>query len=277
MNGSACTGNEFGKQAGTAAAGGEAGANGQRHGAGIEGYGGAENLLRQEQQRQRAGAISAAFAAAPNPTDHAAMRTYLNTLAGLELHVVFVHPNSKEPSDMRAPAKRRADDEAAREAAREAGRANWGKVKSPSGVYLASAEAAVLDKYLDKYIKIHGADVAVNLAVALFESRLAVVDCDQAAEVTAYLADAGLPAGTEPTVRSPGQRNAAGEWKHCDGGHFWFVVPEDIELPTNVEERKAPGGYAVMWGPSKYVLIPPSVREEGAYRYGTGGVSAMPR
>jgi hypothetical protein len=79
------------------------------------------------------------------------------------------------------------------------------------------------------------------------------------------VAAVGLADAT-PTVRSPGQIDSDGTtWAHSDGGHWWFVLPEGVELPERPQTMNAEGGYAVTWGRGKYVLIPPSVRPEGPY------------
>ena len=53
---------------------------------------------------ERAEAIGTAFAAAPAPTDHPAMREYVRTLTGLGLHVLFINPGTKSPPTFAARA-----------------------------------------------------------------------------------------------------------------------------------------------------------------------------
>lgn len=250
--------------------------------------------------------------ALPDATDHEAVRKFIHRGAEAGLSVLFVYPNSKQPADMRTPAKRRADDRAAREAARAAGRKGWQKVKSPAGLALATTDTDVLDGYLDNYIRhfskwanVNGGDgdtvnwskkaedagelvmvkpAAVNLAVEVGGSGLVVVDCDTAAQMTRWFEandlDPTIPGLIDPdiapTVRSPGQRGPDGTMVHSDGGHYWFTVAEG-ELPDNVGAMTWPGddGFAVLWD-RRYVLIPPSVRPEGAYRVDSGKVHALP-
>ncbi|MFL0159518.1 bifunctional DNA primase/polymerase [Mycobacteroides chelonae] len=228
----------------------------------------------------RADSLATLLSTAPEADDHDAMRGYLHALTGAGCAPLLVYPHSKMPADMRASRVRSADDAAARDAARQAGNRNWAKVKSAAGVHLATGDTAVLDGYLDEYVRVFADQypdgVPVNVALSVGRSRLVVVDCDTADQVAAFLSDAGAPADTEPTVRSPGQANAEGEMVHKDGGHFYFTVPEGVELPENLGTlTDADGGYAVLWGAGRYVLIPPSVRAEGPYA-AAGAVHELP-
>ncbi len=243
----------------------------------------------------RAKALTALLADAPKADDHDGVRKYLHGLAALRCAPLLVMPRSKQPADMRTPQRRRADDRAAQRAARETGRRNWQRVKSPAGLALATTDTAALDGYLDRYVqtyskwadadgnpvyfdaKVHAKTplqmiepVAVNVAAEVGASGLVVIDCDTAAQKAAFLAETEADADTAPTVRSPGQRDpVTGEWLHSDGGHFWFVVPESVELPTASGAMTLGDGddaarYAVLWR-QRYVLLPPSVRAEGPY------------
>ncbi|MBS9532076.1 bifunctional DNA primase/polymerase [Mycolicibacillus trivialis] len=224
----------------------------------------------------RAAALSALLAEAPDNTDHEAVRKFMHRLAEAGCAVLMIYPDSKLPADMRTPRKRSADDKAAREAAEAAGNRLWAKVKSAAGVALATTDTAVLDGYLDKYLT-DLADqwtdgVPVNLAVAAGSSRLVVVDADTPEQVAAFGADG------PPTVATPGQLDpATGEMAHRDGGHWWFTVPDGVELPAAAGAGFTSGGddaYAVKYG-NGYVLIPPSTRPEGAYTV-TGTVAPLP-
>jgi Bifunctional DNA primase/polymerase, N-terminal len=227
-----------------------------------------------------ADSLAALLFTTPEADDHDALRGYLHALTEAGCAPLLVYPHSKMPADMRASRVRSADDSAARDAARQAGNRNWAKVKSAAGVHLATGDTAVLDGYLDEYVRVFADQypdgVPVNVALSVGRSRLVVVDCDTADQVAAFLSDAGAPADTEPTVRSPGQANAEGEMVHKDGGHFYFTVPEGVELPENLGAlTEADGGYAVLWGAGRYVLIPPSVRAEGPYA-AAGAVHELP-
>ena len=230
---------------------------------------------------------------APTPTtntDPDAVRSFIREACKLGLSLLLVFPDSKQPADMRTSRTRNADDRAAQDAAKAAGRADWAKVKSPSGLALASSDAAVVLKYYEEFLRRlgtwHDADgnvvqpkgpkevkastlvevPRVNLAVEVGGSRLVVVDCDTAAQKARFLAWAQAPADLPPTVRSPGQLDAGGEMVHKDGGHYYFTVPDDVELPANLGAITMSGddGFAVLWN-RRYVLIPPSTRPEGPY------------
>lgn len=236
----------------------------------------------------RAALVTAALHEAPDNRDHGAVRAYLHRLCDLGLSVLFVYPGAKTPADLRTARQRNADDKAARDAAREAGRRDWQKAKSPSGFELASTDVATLAGYLDRYISTYStADepVAVNLAVEVGRSRLAVVDADTPEQVAAFEAacTAGGMAATPATVSTPGVRNeVTGELVHHDGGHWYFTVPKGVEMPTNAGSMKASvgdaddggAGYMVRWDRG-YVLIPPSTRPEGAYK-AVGAVTELP-
>lgn len=217
------------------------------------------------------------------------VRAFIREATKAGLHLLLVLPNSKQPADMRTQRAKTAADKECQEAARLAGRADWAKVKSPSGLALATDDAATVLKYLDEYLRIfgvwHDADgnvvqpkgpkevkastlvepPPVNLAVEVGASRLVVVDCDTKAQLDRFLAWSQAPADLAPTVRTPGQV-IDGVAVHSDGGHFYFRVPDGVDLPTNLGAITMSGddGFAVLWN-RRYVLIPPSSRPEGPY------------
>lgn len=221
------------------------------------------------QAGNRAAELTGALTNAPKADDHDGVRDYLHALAGLGCAPLLVYPASKKPADVRTPQKRRAEDKAAREAAQAAGHPRPRSVRSQAGVHLATADTGALDAYLDRYVATFGDAVKVNVAVSLGRSRLVVVDCDTAAQLAAFLTDAGADPGTVPTVRTPGQFGPDGvTLVHCEGGHYYFTVPEGVELPPGPPGSMKVGGddgYSIMWGVGNYVLTPPSVRAEGAY------------
>ncbi len=264
------------------------------------------------QSSNRAADLTALLGDAPEATDHEAVGKFIRRLTETGCSVLFILPGSKLPADMRTPATRRADDQAAQQAARDAGRRDWTHVRSAAGLALATTDVDTLDGYLARYVRHYSAwsvvtpdgtpgervsyskeaedageiaitgPVAVNLAVEVGGSGLAVVDSDTAAQTARFLAVAGLDldaAEAAPTVRSPGQMGEGADsddpstWAHSDGGHWWFTVPDDVELPTGSgsgaikwdDDDADADGFAVLWD-RRYVLIPPSVRREGSYR-----------
>lgn len=240
-------------------------------------------------EADRASALTALLADAPTATDHEAVRKYVHRLAEAGLAVLFVWPGSKVPADMRSPQRKSADDKAARAAAKAAGRRGWDTVKSPAGLALATTDTDVLDGYLDRYVKTfadrYPEGVPVNLAVEVGGSGLVVVDCDTPTQMLRWYEEACIDAAwvvgaddrvnVAPTVVTPGQVGPDADpydpstWAHSGGGHFWFVVPEDVALPTGPGQLGAmtwggDDGFAVLWD-RRYVLVPPSVRDEGTY------------
>lgn len=233
--------------------------------------------------RRREAQLSAVLADVPKADDHNGVREYLHALAQLGCAPLLIYPGSKQPADMRSPQRRSADDKAAQQEARNAGKRNWQRVKSDAGVHLATSDVATLDDYLDRYVETFGDAVQINVALSLGCSRLVVVDCDSVQQRAAFLADARADVRIAPTVSTPGHvgdgdANDPDSWAHSDGGHFWFVVPDDVELPQRPESMSIGDGddaYSVMWGRGKYALIPPSVRDEGTYTV-SGDVHALP-
>lgn len=231
----------------------------------------------------RAAEITAALHEAPDNRDHAAVRAYLHRLCGLGLAVVFVHPGAKKPADLRTARHRIADDKAAREVARAAGNPNWRKARSASGLALASTDCRIVDRYLNAYIKTFPTrdddgrivePAAVNIGIELGASGLVIVDADTPEQVSTALADG---VGDAPTVSTPGWRGADGKWAHSDGGHWYFVVPKNSEVPTkpgSLKSSSADDGYMVLWNRHQ-VLVPPSTRPEGAYK-AVGTVRVLP-
>ncbi len=208
--------------------------------------------------------ITAVLGAPPGPeAADDTVRAYLRALAAAGLAVLFIEPGTKVPVDMRSAQARTKADAAARESAREAGRPDWNKARSKAGSHLATSEATVLLRYWKRYREVY-AGHPVNLAIELGRSGVVVVDCDTPQQLSAFLADSEVPDDVAPTVTSPGQVDAQGNWTHHGGGHFWFTVPEDFDPCLGSGSWTAPGGYAVMWR-DRYVLIPPSVRPEGTY------------
>jgi hypothetical protein len=203
-------------------------------------------------------------------SNHEAMRAYIKALCGAGMSVVLIMPGTKEPFDGRTVRKRNAADKVAKTEAQAAGRRDWQKAKSPSGLALATSDAKViLNKggYLDTYIAAFGDDCEINLAVEVGASRLIVIDADTTEQREKFLEVSGAPEDMPPTVITPGTERE-GTAIHYDGGHFYFTVTEEDSalLPTNMGSMTWGGddGFAVLWD-RRYVLLPPSTRAEGSY------------
>jgi hypothetical protein len=158
------------------------------------------------------------------------------------------------------------------------------------GVYCAITEEKQLGHKGVKALFEQG----VNLSVSLARStrRVLIVDVDTDAERKAFLEDWAANGGdvgldTPLTVASPGVFRDK-TWRHKDGGHMWFDVADDVELPATGEAKwcgchkfdtPADGckrKWSLFWtGSARYVLVPPSVRPEGPYRV-TGQALAAP-
>jgi hypothetical protein len=223
----------------------------------------------------RAAEITALLACAPDNTDHEAVGQYVRRLAKAGLAVLFINPGSKVPTDFR---HRRGKFD------RDGVPTLFITAPKGGGVYQASTDVKVLDRHLRMYIRRFGPGCAVNLAVVPGRSGLVAVDADTPAQVGAlveFLSGAGLP-GAAATVRTPGHVGGGdpddpASWAHNGGGHWWFVVPEGVELAggSRVQSMTAEGGFALIWGAGCYVLIPPSTRPEGCYDH-PGDVAVLP-
>lgn len=214
------------------------------------------------------------------------------------LAVVLIEPGGKRPvCTLTARDAKKADTEA-KEKAKENGSPNWDKVRHECGIAHAITEERMLTRTRVKYWLGEGANIAV--APGAGSKRVIIVDVDTESERDAFLERLAyeLPddspsqkAEAYPlTVSSPGVKNVAdGEenWVHKNGGHFWFNVPEDVELPQRPGRitwcachgfAQPQGGCGQAWAAyygSGYVLVPPSVRPEGPYRL-TGSVQKAP-
>lgn len=216
--------------------------------------------------------ITAVLGSGVDPTDHAAVRSYIRSACDIGLNLLLIIPGTKRPFDGRSPKQRKDDDEAAQAQAKAEGRSDWENVKSASGLALATSDKTLMGKYLTAYIRAHGEDCAVSLAVEVGSSGLVIVDCDTEQQRYTFLEANAKANDTElidvpPTVISPGTQDAEGNWIHEPGnGHYWFTVPDDWTPPTNTGAMTWGGsdGFAVLWD-RRYVLIPPSRRKEGSY------------
>ena len=210
------------------------------------------------------------------------------------LGVVLIRPNDKPPSCTLSAAEEKKADTAAQDAARAGGFANWDRVRHASrwgsgcGHLHALTEEKELNRARIKELLAAGANLAVSLKHC--SRRVMVIDLDTDDERRAFLdlwaREAGGVDDMPLTVTSPGVYDDTAEiWKHRNGGHLWFDVPDGVELPTRVgkgswcachafSSPRCPHAWAAYWGDG-YVLVPPSARKEGSYVL-TGSVVAAP-
>jgi hypothetical protein len=120
-----------------------------------------------------------------------------------------------------------------------------------------------------------------NIGILLGASKLLLLDADTPGEVNAWKRACGehfFDPGT-PTVRSPGTRGTDGGMKHIDGGHWYFEQPDDLVIPTKIVVHVKPQDStesAILFGGRHLVVIPPSVRDTGAYDYAGGLFRPLP-
>lgn len=210
------------------------------------------------------------------------------------LAVVIIEPAGKKAVCILNAAEAKKANTAAQDEARESGAPNWDRVKHDCGIRHAITDEKMLTRAGVKRHLANGANLAVSPGHS--SRRVIVVDVDTESERKAFLADWSERSGddrsdTPMTVSSPGVMGAGtGDdmvWVHKDGGHFWFDIPDDVSLPERPGKltwcrchgvQQPTGGCMSAWCAyygSGYVLVPPSVRPEGAYRL-TGGVESAP-
>lgn len=200
--------------------------------------------------------------------------------------VVLIYPSDKVTACTLTAKQAQTANVEAQNTAKAAGNLGWERVKHACGVAHVITNEKDLNRVRVKELLAEGANIA--LAPGTGDRRIAVADLDTSKQVETFRA-LWIENGGSPeiglTVASPGVFRET--WVHKDGGHIWFEVPEDIELPdrkgrfswcechghkVNIPDPDASGrlmacphSFALYWA-SGYVLTPPSVREEGAYR-----------
>jgi hypothetical protein len=192
--------------------------------------------------------------------------------------VVLVTPGQRKPLCPLTTRQIGIEDRKAQREAKEAGDRHWARKRHPCGIDHAFTDPAPLQRAIRRLAAMED-PIVPNLGLELGASRMVVVDVDTAEQDAAFLADWATESGEDqshrrPTVRSPGQVRADGGWTHKDGGHYWFTLPPDVELPGGQGVMKAAGGYTVMWSRCQ-VLVPPSSRPEGNYEL-QGDAEALP-
>ena len=226
-------------------------------------------------------------AASDTSTDEDSLIAYATKLGSVGgLSVMLCRPGSKLPWDTRTPAMRKSDAE------------TWETLpehlRPPSpegmkGLHIAtSASSRIRALIRAAYKKGEGMP---NLAINVGRSRLVVIDVDTPEEVKSFRDWAAAHATSPeeatmwqrlvPTVESPGTKDDQGQWQHHGGGHFWIqLTPEDFDrvpfadLPSDLTINYGNSHFSMFLG-SRYVLVPPSRRAEGAYR-ARGPVTAAP-
>ncbi|HTF49376.1 MAG TPA: bifunctional DNA primase/polymerase [Pseudonocardia sp.] len=191
--------------------------------------------------------------------------------------VLAVKPLSKEPACTLTDRQRTTADRKAAAAAREAGVQHWERRQHPCGRNHTITDPVEADRVFKRLV---ATNPDLNIGLEVGASRLLVVDADTTAERESFTA---LWAQMEerpelvhaaPTVRSPGKRRGEDSegnevWSHKDGGHFWFLLPDEVDfaeactstpLKVGAHEAKA----SLMFR-NQLVLVPPSVRAEGPY------------
>lgn len=211
--------------------------------------------------------------------DKADLPALVRSMISAGLAPILIKPDSKEPFCPLTDVTRKREDAAARLAAQAAGQRRWERASHACGKYHTMTDSKTAKKYLDRAAKLYVAD-ACNLALHVGRSRMVCVDADQASEVAAFTGFwaslTGEMAGAAPTVWSPGKVDpATGIWSHSGGGHFWLSIPDGVELPSRMGTWTSPHGWVAYWGDA-YVLVPPSVRPEGPYRWTGTGVQTLP-
>jgi hypothetical protein len=198
------------------------------------------------------------------------------------LAVLLIAPGGKKPVCTLTAAQESKADNAAQKIAREGGTVQWDKVRHQCGVYHAITDIKELTKPRIKEWLEAGANLAV--VPGMSTRRVIVVDLDTREERRGFWADWSAAEDTvlvetPMTVTSPGVMSAEVDgteiWSHKDGGHYWFTVSDEAEaLPTTPGKLRGPSGWTVYYG-SGYVLVPPSVRQEGPYLL-TGATTEAP-
>lgn len=202
--------------------------------------------------------------------------------------IVLDHPGEKRPMCVLSARDRNAADRAAQQTAASLGDPKFHMRKHDCGLHHALTVASLtgtpeapagdpskvrakVSAMVRRLTKACGGRQP-NIGMELGRSRMLVVDVDTDAENIGFIRDYENQDPTFQhhigssgiTVRSPGKQNVDGEWVHKNGGHYWFTIPDDVELPAGTGALKAESGWVAMWA-GHQVLVPPSSRAEGAY------------
>lgn len=187
--------------------------------------------------------------------------------------VLPVHPGKKSPMCTLNTIERNRADKAASQRAKEAGHKGWMNVRHSNNGECGVKHAITDEKEASRVFKrLIGKHPELNIALEVGGSRMICVDADNARDVDEYTALWAAECDLEalryvlPTVSSPGKQKESGEWTHKGGGHFWYYLPDDYELPDTTAGPLKLGG-SVVYFKDRVLLVPPSVRDEGPYVY----------
>lgn len=184
---------------------------------------------------------------------------------------ILLHPGSKSSFvDNRTPGETKKDDTETRKRLREAGHPNPdGEDSGRGGHKIGTLSKHRWRSYVNRWYETNTEQP--NIAAALLGSRWVVLDADHASSIAGTRALLREWTGLDymfPTVRSPGVYDGQ-DWKHKDGGHYWFRLPADAD--GEYEDFDECGrvidlgqGMDLMVSRS-YVMLPTSVRAEGPY------------
>lgn len=181
--------------------------------------------------------------------------------------VVPVRPGTKIPLCPLTEKQRQVEDKKHIAAAYQDGDRNWSRRTHPCGVHHAMTEPDKAHRAFKRLTQDHP---GLNIGLEVGRSKMLCVDADNQADVDAFLALWREKSETDDpalTVASPGVVDSDGEWQHSGGGHFWFTLPDDVDLTESTTARGLPLGNAQVFFKDRLVLVPPSVREEGGYQF----------
>ncbi|HEX4391619.1 MAG TPA: bifunctional DNA primase/polymerase [Mycobacterium sp.] len=173
--------------------------------------------------------------------------------------IVLNKPGTKHPMCTLTATERKAADQAAKDDAAAREDPAFHKREHACGLAHAITDPKTATRVLTRVAKRE----RFNIGIEPRQSKLLIVDLDTAAQVAKFMLRAGTKRPTL-TVQSPGSQDRTGEWVHRDGGHIHFEVTDQDELPIDEGIYTDPDGWTATWGEHQ-VLVPPSVRAEGAY------------
>lgn len=196
--------------------------------------------------------------------------------------VLPVYPGEKRPLCTLTDRARNAADRLAANTARAEGKRRWELARHECGRNHAITDPTEAERVFKRLVLKHP---DLNIGLEVGASRLLVVDADTVEEVKSFTSHwatrEGAPelANAAPTVHSPGvlkdasQPDDEASWTHKHGGHFWFLLPDTVNFAQVAFATAMKIGdhdtKATLYFHDQLVLVPPSVRPEGAYTMGS--------